>query len=278
MLRIGFIDHRLANYHADTYLRLARGPFAGQAQVAGCWALDAEGGRAWAAANGVPWHDDPARLARTVDAWMVLAPSDPQLHPQLCAQVLPTGKPAFVDKTFASDLAAAKAIFALADRHGAPVQTSSALRTTNVQRAVAECGEAPLHVAAWGGGRSFGEYAIHPLELAVSLLGPAATGLQRRGGGAFDQLLVDFAGGRTATINVHCGGSTPFAAAVTTAGTTRWLPVDTGPLFHDAFAAVLAFLASGTPSVDRRESLAIRAVLDAAEDPRARQGAVEVGL
>jgi predicted dehydrogenase len=276
MIRLGLIDHELDNYHANTYLALARTRFAERVTVAGCWALQGASGRAWAERNDLAWYDDPARLAPEVDAWAVLAPADPGLHPQLCALVLPSGKPTFVDKTFASDLATAKAIFALADRHHAPIQTSSALRTTNVQRAVAAAGEAPRHVAAWGGGRSFGEYAIHPLELAVSLLGPEAVSLQRRGDAAFDQLLIGLTGGRTATVNVHCGGSTPFAAAITTATTTRWLAVDTAPLFHDAFAAMLDFLVSGMPTVDRRESLAIRALLDAAEDPRARQAAVEV--
>jgi hypothetical protein len=276
VLRIGYIDNRLDNYHADTYLGLARAQFADRVRIAGCWALDGDGGRAWAQRNSVPWYDDPGLLAREVDAWMVLAPSDPHLHPQLCAEVLPSGLPTFVDKTFAADLAAATAIYALADRRGAPIQTSSALRTTNVQRAVAEAGEAPLHVTAWGGGTSFAEYAIHPLELAVSLLGPEARRIQRCAYGSLDQLLVEFAGGRGATVNIHCAEGTPFAAGVATARGLRWLPVDTGPLFHDAFAAVIAFLASGTPQVDRRESLAIRALLDAAKDPRARQAWVEV--
>jgi hypothetical protein len=87
---------------------------------------------------------------------------------------------------------------------------------------------------------------------------------------------VEFAGGRGATVNIHGAEGTPFAATVATAQGLRWLPVDMGPLFHDAFAAVIAFLASGAPQVDRRESLAIRALLDGAEDPRARQAWVEV--
>lgn len=278
MLRLAFIDHQFDNYHANTYLALARSRFAQQVTVAGCWALAGASGRAWAERNQVAWHDDPTRLAREVDGVLVLAPSDPALHPQLCDLVLPAGRPTFVDKTFANDLAAARAIFALADRHHAPIQTSSALRTTNVQRTIAASGQTPRHVATWGGGSSFGEYAIHPLELAVSLLGPEALSLQRRGDAGFDQLLIGFSGGRTATVNVHCGGDTPFAAAVTTATTTQWLPVDCGPLFHDAFAAVIGFLASGSPNVDRRESLAIRALLDAAADPRARLAPVEITL
>jgi hypothetical protein len=41
-------------------------------------------------------------------------------------------------------------------------------------------------------------------------------------------------------------------------------------------AAMLEFFATGTPNIDRRESLAIRAVLDAAADPDSATRFVEV--
>ena len=269
LLRVAFVDEDLANFHADTFLALARGPFAGRVEVAGCWAVAGGAGRAWAAANGVPWNDDPSALAASVDAVMVLAPSSPHRHLELCRHVLPAGKPTWIDKTFAPDLATARAILALADRHGAPIQSASALRYTAVQRAAAEMGDV-AHVAAIAPAGSFAEYAVHPLELAVSVLGPAATRVGVRGTPERTQVLVDFAGGRTATIDVQLGWDTPYAA-VLSGRTARWVAVELDRLFADAFAATLDFLADGRPRIDRRETLAIHAILDACADPAARE-------
>ena len=141
--------------------------------IAGCTALREKAGKEWAKQNGVPYFSDPAELNEAVDHFIVLAPSNPEVHLELCRMVFPFRKATYVDKTFASDLATAKRIFALADRYRVPMQTTSALRYTGVQEYVWEVGKKNVrHMITWGGGRSFGEYAIHPLEMAISCMGP----------------------------------------------------------------------------------------------------------
>ena len=104
--RIGFVDYKLENYHANVFLKAYRGPLQARGwTVAGCWALDADNGRAWAAHNDVPWFESAERLNEHIDAYMVLAPSNPELHLRLCESVFPFGKTTYVDKTFAPDLA-----------------------------------------------------------------------------------------------------------------------------------------------------------------------------
>ena len=276
--RIGYVDYRLDNFHANTYLKILRNELADRSwAVTGCTGMDAAEGRAWAAKNGVAFFEDPATLNEHVDAYMVLAPSNPEVHLELCEKVFPFGKTTYVDKTFAPDLATARRIFELADEHDVPVQTSSALRYTNVQAALAEPeAEAVQHMVAWGGGRSFDEYAIHPTELVISCMGPEAERLMRRGGGDRTQLLVDFSGGRTAVINVYTNAETPFAAAVTTAKATRLIPVDSSRIFVNMAAAILDLFETGKPNIDRRESLTIRRLLDAAADPAAARAFVEL--
>lgn len=276
--RIGYVDYRLDNFHANTYLKILRNELADRSwAVTGCTGMDAAEGRAWAAKNGVAFFEDPATLNEHVDAYMVLAPSNPEVHLELCEKVFPFGKTTYVDKTFAPDLATARRIFELADEHDVPVQTSSALRYTNVQAALAEPeAEAVQHMVAWGGGRSFDEYAIHPTELVISCMGPEAERLMRRGGGDRTQLLVDFPGGRTAVINVYTNAETPFAAAVTTAKATRLIPVDSSRIFVNMAAAILDLFETGKPNIDRRESLTIRRLLDAAADPAAARAFVEL--
>ncbi len=266
--RIGFVDDNPDNFHANTYLRLIRTDLKERGfDVAGVTALQKDAGRRWAAKNGVPWFDSVEELNDRVDYYAVLAPSTPHTHLPLCKQVLPYGKPTFVDKTFAPSAKVAEQIFALADRYKTPVQTSSALRYTNVQDFVRKTGEEVRHIVTWGGGRSFDEYAVHPLELAISCMGPQVTQVMRRGREPEVQLLLDFDGGRTAVVNVYTQASTPFAAAVSTRRGTRYVAVDTRTLFLRACAAMLDFFEAGSAQVDRRETMAIMRVLDAARDP-----------
>jgi predicted dehydrogenase len=269
--RIGFVDYKLENFHANVYLAAFRNELKDRGYtVAACTAMQQDQGKAWAAKNGVPHYDSVREMDTIVDHYMVLAPSNPEVHLDLCRQVLPFGKTTYVDKTFAPDLATARQIFDLADQYHTALQTTSALRYTSVQAYMQEVGrEAVTDMVTWGGGRSFEEYAIHPVELAVSCLGPQVERLMRRGTGDHSQLLLNFSGGRTAVVNVYANADTPFAAAVTTTKSTKLITVDTSCLFIDMAAAILDLFDSGRPGIDRAESLAIRRILDVAHMPAA---------
>ena len=275
-IRIGFVDYKLENFHANVFLKAFRTQLKQRgATVSGCHALDEEGGRTWAKKNDVPYFDDPTQLNAAVDAYMILAPSNPEKHLELCQRVFQFGKPTYVAKTFAPDLATARTIFDLADKHNVPVQTTSALRYTNVQTHAK--GRDVRHMTAWGGGSSFEEYAIHPVEMVISVMGSAVASLMRRGDAKYSQLLLNFdddGGGnnsRTATVNVYAAEGTPFAAAVTDEKGTNLIEVQTSRLFIDTAAAVLDFLESAKPNIDRAESLTVRRILDATADPEARE-------
>jgi hypothetical protein len=269
--RIGFVDDNLDNFHARVYLEALRGPLKDRGYiVSGATALQHDQSRAWAEKNGLPYFESPAELDKVADVFAILAPSTPATHEGLCEKIFPFGKTTFVDKTFAPDAAAADRIFKLADRHKPAIQTSSALRYTPVQKYVKEVGrDAVRHVVVWGPGGSYDEYAIHPVEMAVSCLGYEAQALMRRGKEPESQLLVDFSGGRTAVVNVYNRRKTPYAASLTTAKETRYFEVDTKPLFVDAAAGMLDFFASGKALVDRRETMAVMKILDSSRDPAA---------
>ena len=277
--RIGFVDHRLDNYHADVYLKLLRTDLSDLGfTVAGATALETEPSQAWAADNDVPWFDDVATLDEQVDHYVVLAPSNPGSHLDLCRQVFPCGKSTYVDKTFAPDLSTAEAIFALADEHGVALQTTSALRYTEVQRYVAEAGRQHVsHMVAWGGGSSFGEYAIHPVELVISCLGPDVARIQRWGDEPRSRLLLEWNDGATAVVHVHTDSSTtPYAASVTTAAETRYVSIDSRPIFASTARAFLTLFDRGEANVPRAESLAVRRILDAAARSEARSTFLDI--
>ena len=277
--RIGLIDNKPENFHANVFLKAYRHELKDRGwTVAGCYGLDADNGRAWAKKNDVLWFDSPEAMNAQVDAYMILAPSNPELHLPLAQKVFPFGKPTYVDKTFAPDLATARRIFELADEHKTPIQTTSALRYTNVQDFVGAHGgtAAVRDMVAWGGGSSFAEYAIHPVELIVSCMGPAAQAVMRRGTEEHSQLLINFSNGRTGVANVYTQGETPYAAAVTTAKVTEVITVNTSRIFINNAAAVLELFESRKPNIDREETLVIRRILDVAADPAARKGFVAI--
>lgn len=275
--RIGFIDDDLDNFHANTYLDALRGPLADRGcEVAGATALQAEKGAAWAAEKGVPYFDTVAELADAVDVFAVLAPSTPETHLGLCEQALPYGKPTFVDKTFAPDPATAERIFAMADEYEAPIQTTSALRTTNVQAEVAQMNDLLVSVAQWAGGASFDEYGIHPVELAVSCLGLEPQRLMIGGAEHHPTLLIEFDHGRVATIDFNASEYVPFVAVLTSDRSCKAVVVDDSKLFVDAAAAILDFYDAGEALVPRGETMAVLRILEAAKNPAAREGWVAI--
>ncbi len=276
--RIGFVDRHLDNYHANVFLRILRGDLAKRGfEVTGCTAIEKESGKAWATKNKVAWYDDVDALDPHVDFYFVLAPSNPELHLDLAKAVLPKKKATYIDKTFAPDLETAKMIFAIADEHGTPLQTTSALRYTDALQYAGKTGkDRVLHMVSWGPGGNFDEYAIHPLEHVVSTMGHEVLRVMRRGKGQHSQLLLDFSDGRTAVVNVYIKTRTAYSATVTTAGETKYLAADISKIFVRNCAAVLDLFESGKPNVDRRETLAIMKILDFVKRPEALKGFVSL--
>jgi len=276
--RIGFVDDNLDNYHANVYLKALTGSLKARGfTLVGCTALQEQPSRAWAAKNSIPYFADVSSLSAAVDFFMVLAPSTPETHLELCRRVLPLKRPTYVDKTFAPDMATAREIFALAERAGTPIQTSSALRYTNVQDEARKLGADTVeHMITWGNGGSFGEYAIHPVELLISVMGPNVETLMRRGTGDRSQLLVNFSGGRTGVVNVYTGSATPFAASLTSRKGTRYIQVEQGPMFEASLAGTMNFFEAGRPNIDKQESMAVMGILEAARMPEAVERFVSV--
>jgi hypothetical protein len=122
-------------------------------------------------------------------------------------------------------------------------------------------------MVSWGPGRSFEEYAIHPVETIISCMGDEALTLMRRNDGDFSQLILNFSNSRTAVINVCTNSKTAYSASVTTAEQTAYIPVDTGKLFVNMTSSMLEFYESGKPTIPRAESLMVRRILDAAVRP-----------
>ena len=117
MLKIGFWDAYLDNWHANYYpgfLRQVIAQYGYDAAVTDAFAYrDTPGGKTtaeWCAEHEVRHHTDPMAFLEAVDAIMVIGADDARLHNEIAVLPLQSGKPTFVDKTFAPDTASGKRI------------------------------------------------------------------------------------------------------------------------------------------------------------------------
>lgn len=272
--RVAFIDYNLNNFHADIYEELLRDQLADRGyQLVACTGLLADESKAWAEKKGVPYVDKISDLAGRVDGVMILAPSNPETHLPLVAEAVSLGVPTYVDKTFAPDYATALKIFEIGDTAGVAIESSSALRYTDEVPALLKeiAGEQIHQVQTWGGGGSYDEYAIHPLEWAVSILGPDIARLRKHQSGPLHTLTLDYHSGQRADVHVFPTAQTPFRAIVATDKRTSLLELNS-PIFKNALSAILDFFETGKPGVNRKETLVIRKTLDLAKNPNAKDG------
>lgn len=105
MKKIGVIDHFLDQYHFHNYPDWIKNASNGEMQITYAWAeTEHEGGKSNAeccAEHGVTWLNSPEEVIEKSDCLIVMSPDNPERHEELCKQALSSGKPTYVDKTFA---------------------------------------------------------------------------------------------------------------------------------------------------------------------------------
>lgn len=156
--------------------------------------------------HGVTMHDSPAQVAEAVDLVLVTA-VDGRVHRDLAEQVIPVGRPVFIDKPFATTLDDARAIVDLADRQGVALMSCSALRYAQALReAHSALQEAPVQAMQIFGPLAFQQelpglfwYGCHAIEAIVAVMGTAVTHVEVQREGANAIYLLHFADGRHAS-------------------------------------------------------------------------------
>ncbi len=279
MLKIGFVDQYLDNWHCNYFPQFLREAIARRG-------LDAEIALAWAAWDRPPeggtdtekWCKD-RNIARAssldevigkCDALMVIAADDASYHEALCRKPLSSGKPVFVDKTFAGDLSAGRRMFELAEKHDTPVFSSSAQRycqsVIDWKRAHPE---KPAFVSTVGP-HSLDRYAVHQLEVISALMG---TGIKRlkafSSGSMVTQLILDYGNGRWASFMQTPQPWAEFNFMVSEDGENgARLVSDDRNFYANLMDAILDFFLTGKPPVSKEETLEILSVIDAARIAR----------
>ena len=268
-MKLGFIDYYLDEWHANNYPARLRELSGGEIEVAYAFAeIDSPlGGLTtdqWCEKNGVRRIDTIEELVALSDGVVVLSPDNCERHEALCRIPLASGKPCYVDKTFAPTKAAAERIFANAEAHGTPCWSASALRFAAEYQGIDP--KQVRAVAAWGPGYGprpgFETYSIHMLEPVIMLMAANPTRvLAQQSGDCWYALTIEFGDGRAASITGFADGS-PFMMNVAAEAGNRVLSVESD--YFGAFLQALArFFQTGVPPVAHAATIDVMAVREA---------------
>lgn len=209
MLKIGFADYYLNNWHCDNYPGFLReviaryGYDAGVTHAFGIHDTPLDGGlttKEWCRQRNITPCASMEELVDSVGAIMVIAADNSQWHEEVCKLPLRSGKPVFVDKTFAPDLAAAHRLFDLAEAHHTPIFSSSAQRyCQDILDWQAAHPERPKFFSTVGP-HSLDSYSVHQFEPIVAMMGVGVKRVKAFSvGSQVTQLILDYGEGRLAS-------------------------------------------------------------------------------
>ena len=264
MKKIGFIDLFIDEWHANNYPNWFRtAPRAAEFELGYAWEEKPLDGRRPLAKWCAEFNMIPARSIEEVieksDCLCVLAPANPEVHERLANLPLQSGKPLYIDKPFADSKAAAERIFALAEKHGTPLMSSSALRYGDELISGKLQAMQPTLFSTTGGGRSFDEYGIHQLEMIVSVMGTDVREMKLTGDE--EKLLVSLKYGSGNLAQMAYTPAMPFTVTASDGKATVIYP-EMHNTFENLIAAMMEFFATGKSPIPKEQTIGIAALLE----------------
>jgi hypothetical protein len=266
-MKIGFIDYYLDEWHANNYPQWIKESPANKSGTAPAFAWgerDSPGSvssAAWSRTYGAELCNSIEEVCEKSDCLLILAPDNSEKHLEYARQALPFGKPVYIDKTFAPNLAEAEEIFALAERYSTPLCSTSALRFA---AEIAEFNGNALTAISYGGGSSFATYAVHQIEMILKVMGIGAEKIMGLMNGGNKSLAIRFRDGRGALFNQATGSSAPFTMSIETRERVEYRPIESD-FFRAFINNLLIFYETGKPLAPERETLSVIALIDAGE-------------
>ena len=215
----------------------------------------------WAKEFGVELCEKIEDLVEKSDVLIVLSPDNPEQHEQLCKVPLASGKPTYVDKTFAPDKPTAMRIFDMAAAGNTPIFSSSALRFADEYQAIAP--KSATSVDLFGPGLDT-NYLIHLAEPMVYLMGNDVTRLRAIGGEAAIKLQIEFASGKSAFLTMPKTWDIGFEGHIHKAdGYAKIIP--DSDFFKGLITAMIKFFDDKNPPVEKADTIALMGIIGAAE-------------
>jgi predicted dehydrogenase len=217
---------------------------------------------------GVEIVNDIPTLASKVDGILLLSVDGRTHLPQFRA-ALAARKPVFIDKPLASTLADALEIDRLAKAAGVPWFSASSLRYSEIVSSVE--GPGILGAMAWGPG-PFEEhhqlelswYAIHPIEILFTLMGPGCEEVTRISGADSDEITCKWKDGRLGAVRALRPYGT-YGAVVFRKDGVQMSPPKPHTDYEGLVREIVKFFETGKPPVANAVTLEIIAFMDAAQ-------------
>lgn len=225
---------------------------------------------------GVQFYSDITSLAKRVDA-VILCSVDGRVHLAQARAVIAAKKPLFVDKPLAATLADAREIARLAKEAGVPWFSASSLRFGELGTSMKF--EDARGVTTWGPGPleehhelELAWYAIHPIELLYTLMGPGCETVSRVVGKDADVITGIWKDGRIGTTRALRPYGTYGAVVFREKSVVESKPKTTEG-YRPLLVEIIKFFETKQPPVPNEETLEIFAFLDAAQRSKAAGGA-----
>lgn len=270
MKHIGFIDYYIDEWHANNYPEWIRDNIAEKGldmELSYAWAeMDKLGGldtKSWCKKYDMECLDTIEELVEKSDYIIVLSPDNPENHEGLSELALKSGKPVYIDKTFSPDLSSGKRMFDLAEKHGTPMFSSSALRFSQELLAYpdAKVNRDNLEYVATTGPGEFENYSVHQLEMIVSLMGVGARRVKSLSTKNANILLIEYRDGRRASM--FQTGASPFNVTLQLKDGDSLFIEDCTNTFPMLIDGILTFFQTGIVPVPKEQTLEIMAILEA---------------
>jgi hypothetical protein len=206
-------------------------------------------------------------LCRNVDA-VLLESVDGRMHLAQARAVIAAHKPLFIDKPLASTLEDAREIDRLAHAAGVPWFSASSLRFGEIAETMKFADATGAET--WGPGPlephhqlDLAWYAIHPIELLYSLMGPGCEEVARTFTPDADLIVGRWKDGRIGTVRALRPYS-DYGAVVFRPKQIVESPSRPADSYRPLLVEVMKFFETGQPPVPNRETLEIYAFMDAA--------------
>lgn len=265
MIKIGLIDYFLNNYHARNYPAWIHDYSNGRLGVTCAYASSdcTDGGMTnieWSRKYGIPLLTSAEDVISQSDCIMVLSPSHPEMHDELCTLALKSGKRVYVDKAFAPDLDTAKRMFDMAEKYGTPCCSSSALAFVTAYESIKRD---KIQVISSKGGGSFEVYAIHQFEPVVAMMGGKTVRVMSVGDMYFPSFIIEFDDGRIARTEQFAAADFEMYVGYNN-GTAEFVRVEED-IFKGFIMRVIEFFETGRLVAEHQQTLAVIALLDAAQ-------------
>lgn len=217
---------------------------------------------------GVEFVKDIPTLASKVDGILLLS-VDGRVHLPQFRAALGANKPIFIDKPLASTLADALEIDRLAKAAGVPWFSASSLRYSEITSSLA--GPGILGAMTWGPG-PFEEhhqldlswYAIHPIEVLFTLMGPGCEEVTRISGADADEISCKWKDGRIGTVRALRPYGT-YGAVVFRKDGVQESPSKPHTDYDALVREIVKFFETGKPPVPNADTLEIIRFMDAAQ-------------